>query len=157
MGRVYDDPGDDHEGWLATILPDGTDTGSYSNDTPPAVGHRPACACGWRGTSNYDHPGEHFLDEGPEDDLMVEWEAHIDVVRDENQRRDLIANVRVASAAVIRRAREARAGGIGWDEIEAQLWPIPSGPVRRAVEPEDQPERSAGRPAREDLPAGLPE
>lgn len=41
-----------HEGYAARILPDGTET-SRCCEPGEFVGYRPACDCGWRGTSIY--------------------------------------------------------------------------------------------------------
>jgi hypothetical protein len=59
MGTVYCGPYadaigyDDHEGYAARILPDGTETGTWTYETREFIGYRAHCACGWRGTLTY--------------------------------------------------------------------------------------------------------
>ena len=59
-----------HEGYAARILPDGTETGSWTGDTDEFVGYRASCGCGWRGTSTYPptKTGEYEADE--------DWDHH---------------------------------------------------------------------------------
>lgn len=54
MGTVYCGPyadmiGYDHEGYAARLLPDGTETGTWTYATREFHGYRAHCACGWRG------------------------------------------------------------------------------------------------------------
>jgi hypothetical protein len=59
MGTVYCGPYadaigyHDHEGYAARILPDGTETGTWTYETREFTGYRPHCTCGWRGTATY--------------------------------------------------------------------------------------------------------
>lgn len=56
MGIIYcgpyaDELADDHEGYAARILPDGTETGTWTHETRDFTGYRAHCACGWRATA----------------------------------------------------------------------------------------------------------
>ncbi|PKV99597.1 hypothetical protein ATK30_0577 [Amycolatopsis echigonensis] len=58
MGITYCGPyadalADDHEGYAARILPDGTETGTWTHATREFTGYRAHCACGWRGSAAY--------------------------------------------------------------------------------------------------------
>lgn len=58
MGIIYCGPyaealADDHEGYAARILPDGTETGTLTHATHEFTGYRGHCVCGWRGTAVY--------------------------------------------------------------------------------------------------------
>lgn len=62
----------DHEGYLALVLVDGTETSTWSAETAAAmVGVRPRCECGWRGTyhSRRSLPA---VDEP----YMAQWQRH---------------------------------------------------------------------------------
>lgn len=72
MGTVYCGPYadaigyDDHEGYAARLLPDGTETGTWTYATREFRGHRARCACGWRGTAT--HPATDAGEEAALDD-----------------------------------------------------------------------------------------
>jgi hypothetical protein len=57
MGTIYCGPLAEqadtysHEGYAGRILPDGTETGSWSYATREFTGCRAHCDCGWRGTA----------------------------------------------------------------------------------------------------------
>jgi hypothetical protein len=71
MGTVYCGPFADqidaygHEGYNARILPDGTETGTWTYETREFTGYRACCDCGWRGTTTYPPTdrGEELADE----------------------------------------------------------------------------------------------
>lgn len=42
-----------HEGYVARILPDGTETGTWTWGSREFTGYRARCECGWRGTTAY--------------------------------------------------------------------------------------------------------
>ncbi|MEU6643203.1 hypothetical protein ABZ863_11695 [Saccharomonospora sp. NPDC046836] len=86
MGTVYCGPYADkigydlHEGYAARILPDGTETGTWTYETREFVGHRAHCTCGWRGQHRYpatDHGENLAHEEWDHDHLrpMVDAEA----------------------------------------------------------------------------------
>lgn len=95
MGTVYCGPyadaiGDDHEGYAARLLPDGTETGIWTYETREFHGYCARCECGWRGV--VVHPP---TDAG-EDAALDEW--------DRNHLRLLVraeARRHVVSAAVL--------------------------------------------------------
>lgn len=64
MGTIYCGPYAEqidsysHEGYAARILPDGTETGSWTYETREFTGYRAHCDCGWRGAATYP-PTEH--------------------------------------------------------------------------------------------------
>lgn len=72
MGTVYCGPyadligSDDHEGYAARILPDGTKTGTWTYATREFRGYRACCACGWRGA--VVHPATDAGEESALDD-----------------------------------------------------------------------------------------
>ena len=74
MGAIYcgpyaDEIGyDDHEGYAARILPDGTETGTLTYETRAFRSYRAHCTCGWRGTARYP-----ATDSG-EDAALDEWD-----------------------------------------------------------------------------------
>jgi hypothetical protein len=51
VGIIYEDL-EDHEGYAARLLRDGTITGTYGAMTRDFVGYVAACACGWNGPSH---------------------------------------------------------------------------------------------------------
>lgn len=71
MGTIYCGPFAEqidsyrHEGYAARILPDGTETGSWTYETREFTGYRAHCDCGWRGTTTYPptERGEELADE----------------------------------------------------------------------------------------------
>lgn len=78
MGWLSDDPG--HEGYPASILRDGTSTGTSSAEIAPLVtGWRSTCECGWTGKTFYparpsdegDYPSD------IEDAAKAEWRDHM--------------------------------------------------------------------------------
>jgi hypothetical protein len=138
MGTILTDLGDvgyEHEGYLAAILTDGTESGSSWTGMPDVVGHRPACdGCEWRGTANYDHPGQRWLDEDAEEALMAEWVRHVHEMVGLAELEAKVQVVRSHGHRLVRAAREAIDAGIEWREIELAL-PFPlSGAVWRWLE-----------------------
>jgi hypothetical protein len=63
MGVTYHGPYaeaigyDDHEGYAARILPDGTETAVWTYETREFRAYRTRCACGWRGSGRYPATG----------------------------------------------------------------------------------------------------
>lgn len=91
MGTVYCGPHadaigyDDHEGYAVRILPDGTETGTWTYATREFQGYRPGCACGW--TSELVHPA---TDAG-EDAALDDWDrCHLRPLIQEEARRHLV-------------------------------------------------------------------
>lgn len=91
MGTVYCGPYadaigyDDHEGYAVRILPDGTETGTWTYVTREFQGYRPGCACGW--TSELVHPAT----EAGEDAALDDWDrGHLRPLIQEEARRHLI-------------------------------------------------------------------
>lgn len=91
MGTVYCGPYadaigyDDHEGYAARILPDGTETGTWTYATRESRGRRARCACGWRGTAT--HPA---TDAG-EDAALDDWDRdHLRPLIQEEARRHVV-------------------------------------------------------------------
>jgi hypothetical protein len=70
----YGDDADDHEGYAAQVLDDGSLTSTYSDDTRPRMVGQvvAACGCGWTGTTRY--PERERYDEEAEDLALAEWE-----------------------------------------------------------------------------------
>ncbi len=78
MGSIltsYGDDADDHEGYAAQVLDDGSLTSTYSADTEPRMVGRvmAACGCGWTGTTRYPTTAGPF-DEAAHDLALDEWE-----------------------------------------------------------------------------------
>lgn len=91
MGTVYCGPyadaigSDDHEGYAARILPDGTETGTWTYETREFRGYRARCACGWRSTAT--HPA---TDAG-EDAALDVWDRdHLRPLIQEEARRHVV-------------------------------------------------------------------
>jgi hypothetical protein len=95
MGTVYCGPYadvigySDHEGYAARILPDGTETGTWTYATREFRGYRAHCACGWLAAAV--HPA---TDTG-EESAMDDWDRdHLSLlIRTEAQRHTIRANV----------------------------------------------------------------
>ncbi|MFL6144916.1 MAG: hypothetical protein ACJ72N_24005 [Labedaea sp.] len=99
MGTVYCGPPyadvigyDDHEGYAARVLPDGTETGTWTYATRQFSGYRAWCACGWRGSALY--PPTDAGERGAED----EWDRdHVQpLLHAEAQRHMIRADVLLA-------------------------------------------------------------
>jgi hypothetical protein len=91
MGTVYCGPYadaigyDDHEGYAARILPDGTETGTWTYETREFRGCRAHCACGWRGTAT--HPAT----DADEDAALDDWDRdHLRPLIQEEARRHVV-------------------------------------------------------------------
>lgn len=67
MGTILDDL-DDHEGYGARRLPDGTITAGWTAETAEFEAHVAACSCGWHGG------GEHPATEDGYDSAVDQWE-----------------------------------------------------------------------------------
>ncbi|NKQ57133.1 hypothetical protein HFP15_30110 [Amycolatopsis sp. K13G38] len=96
MGTVYCGPFAEqvdaysHEGYAARILPDGTETGSWTCETREFTGYRAHCDCGWRGTTTYPptDQGEELADE--------EWDRdHLRPLIDAEARRHTVTAARL--------------------------------------------------------------
>jgi hypothetical protein len=77
MGTIlanYGDDADDHEGYVAQLLDDGTLTGTYSTETTARMIGQvvAACDCGWTGSTRYPATGP--LDEAAHELALSEWE-----------------------------------------------------------------------------------
>lgn len=73
----YGGAADDHEGYAAQVLDDGSVTGTYSDQTTPRmIGQLvAACGCGWVGTTRY--PTTELFDGAAQGFALAEWEhAH---------------------------------------------------------------------------------
>jgi hypothetical protein len=106
----------EHEGYLALILNDGSDTGEWNQETEHRmIGRRPACVCGWRGSDIYDD-----LPEGPEAEsaLMESWRVeHAEPLAWRSGVRVALDDVRDAESRLVRAVAAARVGGGSWTEI----------------------------------------
>jgi hypothetical protein len=95
MGTVYCGPYadvigySDHEGYAARILPNGTETGTWTHATREFRGYRAHCACGWRAIAV--HPA---TDTG-EQSAMDDWDQdHLTpLIHSEAQRHTIRADV----------------------------------------------------------------
>ncbi|MEJ7716365.1 MAG: hypothetical protein WKF40_12055 [Thermoleophilaceae bacterium] len=80
MGTIlssYGDAGYEPRGLRrASVLDDGTITGTYSSSTIPRMtGHVvAACGCGWTGTTRYPVPAVILFDEQAHELALGEWE-----------------------------------------------------------------------------------
>jgi len=76
MGTIYCGPYADqigyhrHEGYAARILPDGTETGTWTYETREFLGYRAHCDCDWQGAETYP-----CTDTG-EGQALDEWDRH---------------------------------------------------------------------------------
>jgi len=91
MGTVYCGPYadaigyNDHEGYAARILPDGTETGTWTYATREFRGYRAHCACGW--ASTLVHPATDAGEEAALDD----WDhGHLRPLIQDEARRHLV-------------------------------------------------------------------
>jgi hypothetical protein len=111
----------DHEGWLALVLDDGTETNEWSTRIEPRiVGVRPSCECGWRGTLA-NHPAG-FPEDNEYDEYMQEWERqHARPVLALRNLRDAGQEARRAGGALREAVAEARAAGASWSEVGTAL------------------------------------
>jgi hypothetical protein len=83
---------DDHEGYAARKLPDGTLTGTWTQATAAFTAYVACCACGW--TAEAEHPPM----EAGEDAALDDWTAHADqqqAAQQARRRRDLAEALRV--------------------------------------------------------------
>ncbi len=95
MGMVYCGPYadaigyGDHEGYAARLLPDGTETGTWTYETREFHGYRAHCECGWRGATV--HPPTDAGAEAADDD----WDRdHLrPLIRQEARRHVVSADV----------------------------------------------------------------
>jgi hypothetical protein len=62
----------DHEGYAARKLPNGTQTGTWTQATAAFTAYVAACACGWTATT------EHPPTEAGEDAALSDWAGHAD-------------------------------------------------------------------------------
>ncbi|MEU5852513.1 hypothetical protein [Saccharopolyspora shandongensis] len=104
MGTVYFGPyaeeidADRHEGYAARILPDGTETATWTASTREFRNYVARCSCGWRGTAIYkpDDNGEQLAYE--------EWDHdHLRPLVDEQA-----GKYRVPASTVLAMARRLR-------------------------------------------------
>jgi hypothetical protein len=106
----------EHEGYLARILEDGTDTSEWSRDTEArTIGRRPSCVCGWRGSDIYDDLPESADEESV---LMEVWRTeHATPLTWRSGVRAALDDVRDAESRLVRAVAAARGGGGSWTEI----------------------------------------
>jgi hypothetical protein len=130
MGWIHDtgyDSAYDHEGWAASVLTDGTDTGTWSAEIAPrVVGWRAACACGWRGNQFYpraEWPSKTGFTpddvDGWENDTgcYAEWDAHLRETLPALAIHDLTQQIAKAQDELIEAVRRARSAGVSWTTI----------------------------------------
>jgi len=155
MGWVHEtgfDAAYDHEGWSATVLDDGSDTGSWP---PPegreVTGWRAACGCGWRGPvwSRAEWPSDTGLTpdavengEGGQGGCYGQWAAHLEEALPDLAVHDAARRLETARADLDTAVIDARAAGTSWERIGAaaemtrqsahERW---DGLVRAATEP----------------------
>jgi hypothetical protein len=72
---------DDHEGYAARKLPDGTLTGTWTQATGAFTAYVATCECGW--TADRSHPPT----EAGEDAALGDWAGHADQQQTEAQAR----------------------------------------------------------------------
>jgi hypothetical protein len=137
MGWIHDsgyEPAYDHEGYPASVLDDGTDTGETSAAVAPRVtGWRAVCTCGWRGGQFYpraEWPSSHG---GPppqvygEDEhghetgggALAEWENHLRQALPALDVHDLTRSIARAHDELGDAVARARAAGASWTVIGA--------------------------------------
>lgn len=122
MGIVYCGPFADainegeryeHEGYAARILPDGTETGTWTYETREFRGYRAHCDCGWRGTAVYPATdmGERAADE--------EWDRdHLRPLIDAVARRHTVpATVLLAFARDLRKELQTTVNNQGHEVL----------------------------------------
>jgi hypothetical protein len=106
MGTVYCGPYadvigySDHEGYATRLLPDGTESGTWTYETREFHGYRAYCECGWRGVVVHpptDAGEEAALDEWDRDHLRL-------LIRQEARRHVVSAAVLVDFARELRMA-----------------------------------------------------
>jgi hypothetical protein len=82
---------DDHEGYAARKLPDGTLTGTWTAATAAFTAYVARCACGW--TADAEHPPT----QAGEDAALRDWAGHADqqqAAQQARRRRDLAETLR---------------------------------------------------------------
>lgn len=111
MGTVYCGPYADqinanayHEGYAARILPNGTETGTWTHETREFRNYVARCDCGWRGTAVYP-PTEHG-----EELALEEWDwDHLQpLINAEADRHTIPARVLLAFARELREEASRR-------------------------------------------------
>jgi hypothetical protein len=130
MGWIHDtgyDPAYDHEGYPASVLADGSDTGSWSQaEAPQIIGWRAACSCGWRCSFLYarnEWPSRNG--DAPEavdgwesgSGCYGEWEAHLNEAVPELAVYELAARVRELQDQLDAAVTRARKLGASWITI----------------------------------------
>ena len=82
---------DDHEGYAARKLEDGTLTGTWTAATAAFTAYVASCECGWTATT------EHPPTPSGEDAALRDWAAHADqqqAAQQARRRRDLVETLR---------------------------------------------------------------
>jgi hypothetical protein len=103
-----------------------TSTSSTETRRRDATGwHRPACACGWRGTPVLTDVLDIWLPEAIEDEIMFEWMAHTDPFLAELEHGES-ANVLKRGAAVdicdqLLKALDEELARVSWGDNRAAL------------------------------------
>lgn len=144
MGWIHDSgyrPAYAHEGYPASVLLDGTDTGSSSRQIEPSViGWRAACECGWRGVQFYpraEWPSPTGMApagvEGWESGTATfsEWQRHLDRALPELAVHDLARTLAVTETRLRDAVGVARRAGLSWSRIGAVAGMTSEQAVRR--------------------------
>jgi hypothetical protein len=132
MGWIHDTgygPAYDHEGWTATVLDDGSDTGSWP--APPGrqvTCWRAACECGWRGPAwpRAEWPSDDSwppkeVEEGEDGQggCYGQWAAHLRDALPDLAVHDTARRLEAARAELDTAVIDARAAGTSWERIGA--------------------------------------
>jgi hypothetical protein len=130
MGWVHNtgwQPAYAHEGYAASVLDDGTDTGAWSAEIGQRVtGWRAACECGWRGGTFYpraEWPSESGMAppnvDGDEagGGCYREWHEHLHDALPELAVYDLTEEIKERQDRLGEAVKRARARGVSWSTI----------------------------------------
>ncbi|MCW2722078.1 hypothetical protein [Pseudonocardia sp.] len=166
MGWIHDSgyrPAYAHEGYPASVLLDGTDTGSSSRQIEPSVvGWRAACECGWRGGQFYPRAewpsSTGMAPEGVEGwqsgtGTFSEWQRHLDRALPELAVHDLARTLAVTEMRLREAVDTARRAGLSWSRIGAVAGMTGEQAVRRlSIEPRSAPPRGPIHDRRDRMP-----
>lgn len=130
MGWIHDtgyEPAYTHEGFVASVLDDGTEPDYVSTELNPRVtGWRAACECGWRSARILARAEWPDSDGWPpaelEDDLAdggchAEWRQHLRTALPDLFIYDAARKVQEATTELHAAVIDARAAGTTWDRI----------------------------------------
>lgn len=122
-------PADDHEGYTASVLDDGTDTATWNHEIGTRiVGWRPACSCGWRSPDYWaraDYPDQAGMPPAELDEQQgttpgateIQWDAHLRQALPELAVHDAAEAAATARAELDTAVAAARAVGASWTQI----------------------------------------